>query len=235
MDRAAGLRHRAPSSTLILIGLGVLSLFLYLSFALATRGNPLVPPLFPFRKGVIPGFLVHFYLLFALYLGSVWFVFRSRADGRVMVITLIGFSVAFRITLLWTQPVLSDDIYRYVWDGRVQAAGINPYLYPPESPQLAHLRDDTVYPQINRPWARTIYPPGAQWLFRAMYAATPNSVVFMKATFVAFDLLTILLLMRLLRSLSLPPNRAILYAWHPLPVFELSGSGHLDGLMLPFV
>jgi alpha-1,6-mannosyltransferase len=234
LDRAAGLRHNAPGSSLILIGLGVFSLLLYLSFALATKGTPLALPLFPFRKGVIPDFLVHFYLLFALYLGSVWSVFRGRADGRAVAITLIGFSVAFRITLLWTQPVLSDDIYRYVWDGKVQAAGINPYLYPPESPELAHLRDNVIYPLINRPWARTIYPPGAQWLFRAMYAAMPNSVVFMKATFVAFDLLTILLLMRLLRSLSLPPNRAILYAWHPLPAFELAGSGHLDGAMIPF-
>src|SRR3990172_5843343 len=234
-DSMAGPRHGASGSTLILIGLGVLSSFLYLSFALATTGKPLVFPLFPFRKGVIPGFLVHFYLLFALYLGSVWSVFRSRADGRVMVIILIGFSVAFRITLLLTQPALSDDIYRYVWDGKVQAAGINPYLYPPESPELSHLRDDTVYPQINRPWARTIYPPGAQRLFRGIYAAKPDSIIFMKATIAACDLLTILLLIRLLRVAGLPPGRAILYAWHPLAVFELAGSGHLDGLMFPFV
>jgi len=233
-DSMAGPRHRASSSTPILIGLGVLSLFLYLSFALATTGKPLILPLFPFRKGVIPGFLVHFYLLFALYLGSVWSVFRGRADGRVMTTVLIGFSVAFRIILLSTQPVLSDDIYRYVWDGKVQAAGINPYLYPPESPELSHLRDDTIYPRINRPWARTIYPPGAQRLFRWIYAAKPDSVVFMKATIAACDLLTILLLMRLLRVAGLPPGRAIVYAWHPLALFELAGSGHLDGLMIPF-
>jgi len=119
-DSMAGPRHGPSSSTLILIGLGSLSSLLYLSFALATKGHSLALPLFPFRKGVFPGFLVHFYLLFALYLGSVWSVFRWRADGRVMVITLLGFSVAFRITLLWTQPVLSDDIYRYIWDGKVQ-------------------------------------------------------------------------------------------------------------------
>jgi hypothetical protein len=235
LDRAAGPRRKAPGSSLILIGLGVLSLFLYLSFALTTKGTALALPLFPLRKGVIPGFLIHFYLLFALYLGSMWFVVRGRADGGAVALTLIGFSVAFRITLLWTQPVLSDDIYRYVWDGRVQAAGLNPYLYSPESPELAHLRDKVIYPLINRPWARTIYPPGAQWLFRAMYAAVPDSVAFVKTTIVAFDLLTILLLMRLLRSLGLPPSRAILYAWHPLPVFEFAGSGHLDGVMIPFV
>src|SRR3972149_11922990 len=170
-DSMGSPRHGASDSTLTLIGLGVLSLFLYLSFARATIGKPLVLPLFLFRKGVIPGFLVPYYLLFALYLGSVWSVFRGRADGRVMTTVLIAFSVAFRIILLWTQPVLSDDIYRYVWDGKGQAAGINPYLYPPESPELSHLRDDVIYPFINRPWARTPYPPGAQRLFRGIYAA----------------------------------------------------------------
>ncbi|MBI2902671.1 MAG: DUF2029 domain-containing protein [Candidatus Methylomirabilis oxyfera] len=228
-------RQGVSGGTLILIGLGSLSSCVYLSFALATKGNQLGLALFPFRKGIIPGFLGHFYLLFAIYLGSVWSVFRGRANSRTMTTALIGFSVAFRIILLWTQPVLSDDMYRYVWDGRVQAAGISPYLHPPEAPELSHIRDDMIYPRINRPWARTIYPPGAQWLFRGIYAVKPDSVVFMKAAIVACDVLTILLLMRLLRSLRLPPGRAILYAWHPLAIFELAGSGHLDGLMLPFV
>src|SRR3990172_11022917 len=92
-DSMAGPRHGASSSTLILISLGVLSLFLYLSFALATTGKPLILPLFPFRKGVIPGFLVHFYLLFALYLGSVWSVFRGRPEVHVLTPFLIAFSL----------------------------------------------------------------------------------------------------------------------------------------------
>src|SRR3972149_845166 len=81
LDRAVGLRHKAPGSTLILIGLGGVSLLLYLSFALATKGTSPAVPFFPLRKGIIPGFLTHFYLLFALYLGSVWSVFRGRAHG----------------------------------------------------------------------------------------------------------------------------------------------------------
>ncbi|MCI0409577.1 MAG: DUF2029 domain-containing protein [Acidobacteria bacterium] len=218
---------------MILIGAGLLSSCLYLSFAFATRGNPLA--LFPFRKGMIPGFLLHFFLLFALYLAAAWCVFRQGGDRRSTAITLLVFAAAFRAILLWTQPVLSDDIYRYVWDGRVQAAGINPYLYPPGAQELSHLRDDTIYPRINRPWARTIYPPGAQWLFRAIYVARPDSVLLLKITIAASDLLTILLLMLLLRRQGLSPGRAILYAWHPLAVFELAGSGHLDGLMLPFL
>jgi len=223
------------STPLILTGLGLVSSFLYLSFALATKGIPLALPLFTLRKGIVPGFLAHFFPLFALYLAASWCAFRERADGLSSTYVLLAFSIAFRGLLLWTQPVLSDDIYRYVWDGRVQAAGLSPYVYPPEAPELTNLRDDAIYPRINRPWARTIYPPGAQWLFRGIYAAKPDSLLFLKGTIVAFDLLTILLLIKLLRMLKLPTDRAILYAWHPLAIFELAGSGHLDGLMLPFL
>ena len=65
--------------------------------------------------------------------------------------------------MLWVTPgFLSDDIYRYSWDGLVQQAGINPYNYPPDASELGMLRDDTIFPMINRQWALTLYPPGAQ-------------------------------------------------------------------------
>ncbi len=234
-DGHVGRRTGPPSTALILIGLGALSSFLYASFALSTKGIPLAFPLLTIRKGIIPSFLVHFSLLFALYLAAAWFAFRERPNARPVILTLFACSIVFRAILLWTEPVLSDDLYRYVWDGRVQAAGLSPYLHAPEAPELSHLRDVTIYPRINRPWARTIYPPGAQWLFRAIYAARLDSVLSLKGTIVTFDLLTITLLLKLLRMLRLPDSRAILYAWNPLVVFELAGSGHLDGLMLPFV
>jgi hypothetical protein len=85
---------------------------LYLSSALATKGSLLALPLVPVRKGVIPGFLVHFYVLFALYLGSVWSVFRGRVDGRVLAIILIAYSKAgwhpsFRATIRHSTSVTS--------------------------------------------------------------------------------------------------------------------------------
>ena len=62
--------------------------------------------------------------------------------------------------VLFPPPFLSSDMYRYVWDGRVQVAGINPYRYVPADPALQSLRDDAIYPHINRAdIARTIYPP----------------------------------------------------------------------------
>src|SRR5437763_1627343 len=82
----------------------------------------------------------------------------------------VAFAAAMRLMALFAPPYLSSDIYRYVWDGRVLAAGINPYRYIPTDPQLDHLRDPAIWPEINRSnYAPTIYPPAAQAIF---FAAT---------------------------------------------------------------
>jgi hypothetical protein len=125
-------------------------------------------------------------------------------------------------------PPVSTDVYRYVWDGRVQAAGINPFRYRPADPALAFLRDTAVYPYINRAdTAVTIYPPLAQMIFWGV-TRVANSVTGMKAAMVGFELLTFGALLGLLRSRGLPSTRLLLYAWHPLPLFEFAGSGHID-------
>src|SRR3954454_21970552 len=98
----------------------------------------------------------------AIYLLAAWIVIRARPSNSTVLI-VVAFAIVFRLSILFAPPYLSDDIYRYVWDGRVQAAGINPYRYIPAAPELAHLRDETIYPKINRKdWAHTIYPPVAQ-------------------------------------------------------------------------
>src|SRR5439155_24445470 len=84
-----------------------------------------------------------------LYLLAAWLALRARATRSTFVIVIV-FAALFRLSILFTAPYLSDDIYRYIWDGRVQAAGINPYRYIPADPALARLRDDKIYPKINR-------------------------------------------------------------------------------------
>ena len=107
----------------------------------------------------VPFFLALFCGATALYLLAVW---KSR-EAPLWLVAVFG--LLFRATLLPASPTLSDDIYRYVWDGRVQAAGINPYRYAPASEALAHLRDGTIYPGVNHREIPTIYPPAAQALF----------------------------------------------------------------------
>jgi hypothetical protein len=142
------------------------------------------------------------------------------------------FGVLFRLSLVRTTPVLSSDIYRYVWDGRVQAQNINPYLHPPSSETLAALRDEAIYPHINRPSYPTIYPAGAQLFFLLSRSIVGDSLRGLKAILVFFDLLTMMLLMGLLKAHGLSETRVIVYAWNPLVVVEISQSGHLEGLIV---
>ena len=139
-----------------------------------------------------------------------------------------GFAVLFRLLLLDTAPSLSDDIYRYLWDGRVQAAGGNPYAQAPDAASLEGLRDED-WSRINHPELVTVYPPVAQWFFLAAHLVWPG-VTGLKAALVLCDLLLIAVLWRLLQARGQRPERALLYAWHPLPVIEIAGNGHVDVL-----
>jgi hypothetical protein len=164
-------------------------------------------------------------------LAVAWIVRRPPA-GRGALVAIVGAGVAFRLILLPTAPTLSTDVYRYLWDGRLAAAGVSPYRYPPEAPELAGFRDAVVYPQLNHGGWRTIYPPGAQLLFVTAARVAPGGVVAFKILLMAFDLLTIGLLIAWLRAVGRPPVWVLLYAWHPLAVVEFAGSGHLDAVVL---
>ena len=153
------------------------------------------------------------------------------ADQRDALIVILAGAVAMRLALLFGEPYLSTDIYRYIWDGRVQAAGINPYRYMPGAPELAHLRDAAIFPHINRAdTAVTIYPPAAQVMFLAI-TRLGESVLAMKLGLLAFEAATMAALIGLLRRLGQPATRVVAYAWHPLAVCEIAGSGHIDGAM----
>ena len=129
-------------------------------------------------------------------------------------------------------PTLSTDIFRYVWDGRVQGAGINPYAHLPVDPALQGFRDKWVYPNINRKeYARTIYPPMAQMVF-FLGTRIRDSVPAMKLTMLVFDAVTVATCLRLLARRGLPASRILLYAWHPLPIWEFAGSGHIDAVAI---
>ena len=170
----------------------------------------------------------------AIYLLAAWIVIRGRSSNSTLLIA-IAFAIVFRLSILFAPPYLSDDIYRYVWDGRVQAAGINPYRYIPAAPELAHLRDDAIYPKINRKdWAHTIYPPVAQAVF-FLTTRISESVTWMKATMLLFELVTFWAVAQLLALLGRPRQLLLMYAWHPLVVWEFAGSGHVDAISIAFI
>jgi hypothetical protein len=168
-------------------------------------------------------FTAHAVLLAAMSL--VWLRMRGAAGGYEIV---IGAALIFRLLAVVGEPALSDDVYRYVWDGRVQLHGIHPYAHAPSDPALEHLREGD-WERINHPDLKTIYPPLSQLLF-VVLAATGAGPVGFKLVLGLIDFAVVLALVRLLRTLRLPRDRVILYAWNPLAVMETAGSGHVEPL-----
>ena len=214
---------------------GVVSSVGYLSVFIRVSRHPVLLQWgFP-RVDFLTPFLFHFAFLFLLTLVAAGWTFRAGTDDRVTLGLILGFAVLFRLLLLPTPPVLSSDIFRYIWDARIQASGVNPYLSRPADLDAETLRHDPIYQQQNRPFAKTIYPPLAQVAFRAVHSVAGESATAMKGLMVMGDLSSLALLVWLLPSMGLPRSRVILYAWHPLVVFECAGSGHVDALAVPLI
>ena len=218
-----------------LAAIGLLSLLGYLSVMVRITGRPVFLRWgFP-QVDFLAIYLLHFFPLLLLALVAGWWVFRAGADDSATLWIILGFALVFRLLVLPAPPALSSDIFRYIWDARVQAAGVNPYLSRPADFDREEVTGDPLYQQQNRPFARTIYPPLAQAAFRAVRAVAGESVTAMKALMLLGDLATLAILVHLLGALGLPRGRVILYAWQPLSVFEIAGSGHVDALAVPFI
>jgi len=168
---------------------------------------------------------------FGAYVGAA-LAHGRRPLGRRSVWTL---AIVGRLALLPLEPHFSDDIYRYLWDGWVQAHGVNPYLYAPDAAALEPLRTGW-HALINHPSVSTIYPPGAQLVFWALALLGPSVILF-KVTWVAADLGVGWVLDRLTSRRGEPPGLApLLYLWSPLVLVEVAWSGHLEPLgILPMM
>jgi hypothetical protein len=161
-----------------------------------------------------------------IYLSAVWLIARGRVSGGIGLWVCLALAVVCRVPLLQVEPTLSDDIYRYVWDGRIQAYGVNPYTAVPADPALDALHTD-VTRKMNHPALATLYPPFTEWVFRGI-AAIGQSVFAFKLTFVVLDLAIVALLLRWLASAGRSLWLVLAYAWNPLVILEVAWSGHLD-------
>ncbi len=127
----------------------------------------------------------------------------------------------FRIGFVWAEPILSDDLYRYMWEGKLLLEGGNPYTHPPSIFDIA----DPYLTKVNHPHISSVYPPIAMWCF-AILSKISYTTVFFKCIFALFDLGNVWMLYQLL------PLRLRTYIWiyvlHPLPIIESTHSGHLD-------
>lgn len=142
---------------------------------------------------------------------------------------VLGTAVLARALLLPMPPVLSDDAWRYLWDGRLQQEGINPYRYVPSDQALEPLRDAT-FERLNSPDYFSVYPPVSQLLFRAAVAgaSSPERAWYLLKSFmVLLEVLGVVVLARVV-----PAGALALYAWHPLVVLEGAGQGHTETAMV---
>ena len=174
----------------------------------------------------IPAFLALYAAAFVAYAVAVRAVLRSAVSPRSALWVVAMVAVAARVALLPTQPDLSTDAYRYVWEGRVVLHGANPFALAPADSSLVTLRDST-FELINHKPLVTIYPPLAQGLFALGAWIAPNLVA-LKSLFSLFDLGIVLVLVALLRARGRPATHALIYAWSPLVIVETAHSGHLD-------
>ncbi len=193
-------------------------------------------------------------LLFGLYAAASSVVLRN-VTARHNLAAVIVFSVAFRLLMLFSEPIQEIDAYRYLWDGKVVTAGVNPFRYSPQQVRnaktdaeitadlrrLVSVRDRSpanaeILSRIHYGELTTVYPPTSQAVFAGVAALTPHSwniasqLLMMKAAMVLFDLATLAVVIGLLRFVNRPMEWSILYGWCPLIVKEFANSGHLDAI-----
>ncbi len=157
----------------------------------------------------------------------------ARGSAPPLPVT-VGLGLLLRAALLLPDEGLSDDVYRYVWEGRVLASGRSPYAHAPDDPSLAPLRDEVVWPRVTHKEVPAAYPPLAQAFF-AGAASLGFGVLGLRVALVGVDLLVLFALVRLLRAAGEDPRLALAWGLSPLVLLEFAGSAHFDVLAVLFV
>jgi len=160
------------------------------------------------------------------YLSAIREFFATPRFSRRVVIIGLVLAAVWHIEFLRVPPGADDDIHRYVWDGRLQRLGYNPYVVVPSDPAAQGLHTSETR-SLNNPDLPSPYPAGAQLFFRIV-TAIQESVLALKVAFVVCELAIALLLLNVLRFGRLGEHLVLAFAWNPLLAIEVAGSGHID-------
>jgi alpha-1,6-mannosyltransferase len=153
------------------------------------------------------------------------FLATSRLPRRVLIFGL-ALAAVWHIQFLRAHAGSDDDIHRYVWDGRLQRLGYNPYLVVPSDPAVQALHTSETR-GLNNPDLSSPYPAGAQLFFRAV-TAIHESTFALRVAFAVCDVIIVLLLLDVLRFNRQGEHLVLAFAWNPLLAIEVAGSGHID-------
>ena len=175
-----------------------------------------------------PLLLVLWAIAHAAYLLAAYRALRAPAGAasKRALGWILGVALLARLLLIPAAPTLSEDAYRYLWDGSLTRDGIDPFVHAPSDPALVERRNE-LYARLNHADVPTIYPPAAQLFFGAVASvrATPAAL---KAAYLPIEIAAWIALLALLRRRGLAPERILLFAWNPLVLVESYGSGHVD-------
>ncbi len=173
-----------------------------------------------------PSFFIPLAVAGVAYLLAIRELFSTPEFPRRVIVFGLALSAVWHFQFLRLPPGLDDDIHRYVWDGRVQRLGYNPYIVVPSDPARASLHTSETR-TLNNPEVPSPYPAGAQLFFRAV-ASIHESIFALKVAFVVCDLAIVFVLLDVLRCTRQAEHWVLAYAWHPLLAIEVAGSGHVD-------
>lgn len=148
---------------------------------------------------------------------------------------LIVLSVLTQLSFLNYEPIGSDDIYRYMWDGKVQANNINPYSYKPMDKELNELHSNILPSKMNFKEMKTIYFPLSQWLFYVGFKISGENFWGYKFLIFISIIISIVLLYKILVHLNMEKKRLLFFILSPLIYFQFSIDGHLDAFGLPLL
>ncbi|HVB28317.1 MAG TPA: hypothetical protein VNG91_00765 [Terriglobia bacterium] len=176
-------------------------------------------------KNHVPEFIALMLLAGALYLAAVYVVQNHRC-GPAALLIIVGATVVFRLVFLPLSPTLSEDVYRYQWEGRVERAHVNPYTVYPAMPALKWAQNSD-HPIETGKTTSTLYPPVSEVIFSRV-----QTIAGYKRLFTAFDLATAGLLLALLALTGRPLQHVLIYAWNPAVLVAFSLSGHNDSLAI---
>jgi alpha-1,6-mannosyltransferase len=181
------------------------------------------------RKLRTPGemsFIIPMAVAGIAYLLAIREFFATPQFSQRVIVTGLVLAALWHVPFLLASPGLDDDIHRYLWDGRVQRLGYNPFNVVPSDPALAALHTPETR-TLNNPDVPSPYPAGAQLFFRAV-TAIHESIFALKLAFVICEIATVLVLLNVLRRSQQSAHWILAYAWHPLLAADVAGSGHID-------
>jgi alpha-1,6-mannosyltransferase len=170
-----------------------------------------------------------------VYLLAIREFFSTPSLPRHVIVIGLVLAALWHLPFLLQPPGADDDIHRYVWDGRMQRLGYNPYIVVPNDPAFAGLHTPETQ-TLNNPEVPSPYPAGAEFFFRAV-TAIHESIFALKIAFILCDFASVVVLLDILHRTGQGTHWVLAYAWNPLLAIAVAGSGHIDivGVLLLLV